>query len=136
MFLTFNAVLRSSCLGVGLIPLSDGWSSHRHFETLKFTSVTHATHAFTFCSPSTLENSNQTNRNPSTENYKLFQGVSHFAYQCDGSTNKQTILDAVNNLYVAETNPLRVTLGDEIRTDIKEVIELFTILLLTSTVRW
>lgn len=59
-----------------------------------------------------------------SENYEFFQAVSHFSY--DTAKNKQVTIDAANkiySLYVSETAPLKVVLEDEIRQNIKKVLQ-------------
>lgn len=57
-----------------------------------------------------------------SENYEFFQAVSHFRQ--DPSMNNQTIMEAAKkifNLYVFETAPLKVALGDGICGAITQV---------------
>lgn len=57
-----------------------------------------------------------------SEHYEFFQAVSHFKQ--DLSSNKHVIMEdakKICNLYVSETAPLRVALGDGICASIKQV---------------
>ncbi|CAM9902495.1 unnamed protein product, partial [Laminaria digitata] len=60
-----------------------------------------------------------------SEHYEFFQAVSHFKQ--DPSSNKHVIMEdakKICNLYVSETAPLRVALGDGICASIKQAIDL------------
>lgn len=57
-----------------------------------------------------------------SENYEFFQAVSHFSH--DPTCNKHSTADEAKkifSLYVADTAPLKVALGDDVRSQIEEV---------------